>query len=139
MRLEDRMYSEADTQTVIKYASHPDWHLDKAHAMYELALRALDDPSLLNTAWNCIGREIVFVTRQGTPLGMPAAAVLLEAGQDVVEKVLVEAMQDWSFEQQRSLFFGAVEKSGRRIFFDRLQANYDFVPKIEVNKDGSTS
>jgi len=139
MRLEERMYSETDTQKVIEYASHPNWHLDKSHAMYELAVRALEDHSLLSAAWNCIGKEIVVVTRQGPPLGQPAAVVLVDAGGEEVERALVEAMQEWSIEQQRDFFFGVVEKSERYAFFNRLISSFGFNPKVEVNKDGSVN
>lgn len=137
MRLEDRMYSEADTQKVIEYASHPAWHLDKAHAMYELALRALEDHSLLRAAWSCIGNEIVVVTRQGPPLGQPAAAALLDEGSEAVERALVEAMQFWSLEQQRDFIFGVVEKSRRYNLVSHLISDFAFTPKVKVNEDGS--
>ncbi|QDT57112.1 hypothetical protein Pan44_51780 [Caulifigura coniformis] len=137
MRLEERMYSETDTQKVIECALHSGWHLDKAHAMYELALRALKDHSLLGVAWNCIGNEIVVATRQGPPLGQPAAAALLDAGQGEVERALAGVMQNWSIEQQRDLFLGSVEKSERYGLVSRLISSFGFTPKVEINKDGS--
>ncbi|PQO26552.1 hypothetical protein [Blastopirellula marina] len=137
MRLEERMFSKSDTQTVLEHAARPEWHLDKAHAMYELAIRSLEDPSLLDAAWNCIGKEIVYVPRQGPPLGQPAAALLLDSGQKAVEKSLVATMQDWSVDQQRDFFYGVVQESKRHAFLNRLIAEFGFAPKIEVSRDGS--
>ncbi|TWT34216.1 hypothetical protein [Blastopirellula retiformator] len=136
MRLEDRMYQGTDIEKVIENASHPQWHLDKAHAIYELALRALDDTSLLAPAWSCIGKEIIFVTRQGPPLGLPAATVLIDAGKDTIEKALADEMNSWSMEQQRDFFFGVVEKPDRRALLDRLVSSYGYQPKIRVDENG---
>ncbi|MGV3606105.1 MAG: hypothetical protein ACO1RA_06830 [Planctomycetaceae bacterium] len=110
MKLEERMFAKSDTKTVIEAASHPTWHLDKAHAMYELAIRALSDFSLLKEAWRCIGEEIIIKTRQGLPLGQPVAFVLLGSGNDKVEESLVTALNTWSKEQQADFFIGLFTK-----------------------------
>ncbi|QDT20218.1 hypothetical protein [Gimesia chilikensis] len=139
MRLEERMYSETDTQQVIEIASHPGWQLDKAHAMYELAFRALEDPSLLSVAWNCIGSELEVMNRQGPPLGQPAATVLVDANQEAVERALVEAMQVWSIEQQRDFFLGIIEKPERYTYLNRLIINFSLAPKVDIDIDGNVT
>lgn len=136
MKLEDRMYAETPIETVIKFASHPEWHLDKAHALYELALRALEDKSLLTEAWRCIGNEIVVVSRQGPPLGQAAAAALLDSGVEGVEESLVKSLDSWSREQQADFFLGLYSRGERNEAINRLRREYGFVPKVKISSSG---
>jgi hypothetical protein len=135
-RLEDRQFKQLPITKVLEYASCPKWSLDKAHAIYELACRSLENPALLPDAWRCIGAEITFATRQGTPLGQPAAALLLESGVKGVEETLVESMRDWTEQQQADFFFGLFPKNERRSVVNRLRTGYSFVPKVRIDEQG---
>jgi hypothetical protein len=133
MRLEDRMFRNSTTERVIENASYPKWHLDKAHAMYELAIRAMSDTSLLPIAWQCFGREIEYGIRQGPPLGQPAAALLIDSKLPKVERTMVEALNEWSARQQEHFLIGLFERAERRAVMDRLEGTFGFKSKVTLN------
>lgn len=134
--IEDRQYKDFDLNRVIRIAEHPEWHLDKAHAIYELACRSLEDPALLPAAWRCIGSEITYVTRQGPPLGQGGAVILLDRGDQQSERIMVECMNDWTAQQQADFFLGLVPKEDRKSFVNRLSTDYSFVPKVKIDDHG---
>ena len=139
MKLEERMYAETDLDTLVSYASHPEWHLDKAHALYELALRATEDKSLLPLAWKCIGSEITFAARQGPPLGQPAAVLLVDSGMSELEESLSHALGEWTSTQQADFLLGVYAKDERKPLVDRLAENFGFVSKVKVSEAGEVS
>ena len=135
-RLEDRIFQSSETQAVIKFASSPAWSLDKCHALYELALRALKEAQLLETAWACIRTEVVFKSRLGIPLGHPAAALLLDSGSKVVKEALAKALKDWTKTEQTDFFFGCVVRDQRHDFAKGLEDDYGAELKILIYEDG---
>lgn len=136
-KLEDRMYRGYPIDKVLKYASRPEWNLDKAQAIYELACRGLGDPSLLPAAWRCIGAAIKYENRLGTPLGQPAALLLIDSKRSDVETSMIESMQHWTSRQQADFFWGLFRKRERLAEIERLLAVYGFQPKFRVDGTGS--
>lgn len=131
-----RKYSELPLESVIEIASYPKWHLDKAHGIYELAFRALHDPSLLPLAWKCVSSEITIVTHGGPPLGQAGAALLLDNRNPTIEETMVDALNDWSEEQQTDFFFCLFPRHRRLEEVNRLKSEYRFQPKFSLNSAG---
>lgn len=131
-----RKYSELPLESVIKIALYPEWHLDKAHGIYELAFRSLHDPSLLPLAWKCISSEITIVTHGGPPLGQAGAVLLLDNRNPVIEETMVASISEWSKEQQTHFFFSLFPKHLRVEEVNRLKSEYGFQPKFSLNSAG---
>lgn len=134
--LEDRKYKTFERKAVIELAARPEWSMDKSHALYELATRALDDPSLLPIAWSCIGTEILFKTRSGTPLGHPAAILLVDSKDKTVEATLAKALAEWTKMEQMDFFFGVVLPEQRFALAKRLENDYGLELKVLIYEDG---
>jgi hypothetical protein len=134
--LEDRIFAESSLEKVLSAASYREWHLDKAHAIFELAHRAVEDETLLPDAWRCIGAEITFESRMGPPLGQPGAVFLLDNRNHSIEQALVDSMKSWAPQQQMDFFIGVVQRDERGAFLNHLIATYGFEPKIRIGVKG---
>ncbi|WP_442485695.1 hypothetical protein [Aeoliella sp. SH292] len=127
------------TNELFKLLRYEDWHLDKYGLLIELASRALVDENLLPTVWDLIGREIAVKSRLGTPLGAPAAALLIDSDSDAVLTALGLSMSRWSEEQQADFLLLLFRKPDRRKVFDRLVRDYGLRAKTSVNDEGELS
>lgn len=116
-----------------------DWHLDKYELLIELANRALADEKLLPAVWDLISREITIKSRLGTPLGAPAAVLLIDSDSDAVLTALGLSMSRWSEEQQADFLLLLFRKPDRRKAFDRLVRDYGLIAKASVSDDGELS
>jgi hypothetical protein len=77
--------------------------LAKAHAINELARRALEDESLLGDVCRAIGNDRTWVTRGSPPLGYLGAFRILDSGNDKAVRHLLEEMNLWLPADQEDL------------------------------------
>ena len=135
-RLEDRIYKRLRTQDVVEIATKPAWNLDKAHAIYELATRALRDEQLLSTTLTVIANEIAFVPRRGPALASCGASLLYDRRTRPVNRALAESIPTWTFDQEECFFLLAVPRQERLAFFEHLVLTYNFPARIDIDTSG---
>ena len=88
---------------VVRQALHPARVLAKAHAIDELARRAIDNPDLLDAAAEAIRATKTLQTRRGPPLGWLGASRILTAGQPAATAHLLTEMNGWTADEQEDL------------------------------------
>jgi hypothetical protein len=135
--LQDRKYRSLSDDRLLQMASYSEWHIDKAHVLYELAHRAIDDHSLLPQVLQLIGKEVSFTGSHGTPLGQPAAAVLVDCTSDAVRGHVARGVSEWDATSQCDFFLSMFDKTERASAFQEYVAKYNFVPKILIDDRGN--
>jgi hypothetical protein len=124
-------YATCSDEELTKLALSQSKVIAKAHAIDELARRAIANPELLKKAVQAIGRERTLAPRLGPPLGWLRACRILESGNDEAISALLQEMNGWSTTDQRDL---VRLWSGRDRFHERtsyLKSKYQWGPKFD--------
>jgi hypothetical protein len=114
---------------VVRQALDPARALVRAHAIDELARRAIDKPALLDAAAKAIGAWKTVETRWGPPLGWLGASRILTSGQPAATERLLQEMNGWTADEQEDLM-RLVAGPGRLADLTRdFQEKFGWAPK----------
>lgn len=114
---------------VVQRALNPVRALARAHAIDELARRAIEKPALLDAAAKAIGTWKTVETRWGPPLGWLGASRILTSGQPAATGRLLQEMDGWTADEQEDLM-RLVAGPGRLADLTRdFQEKFGWTPK----------
>jgi hypothetical protein len=134
--LSDRIFADESESRLFEICKHDGWHLDKAHALYELAFRSILRHDILDDTLHLIGQNIRFADRLGTPLGQPAAALLVDTNDKIILAHIAKSLSTWSAEAQRDFALSMYDKNDRQDAWATLIKECGLVSKIAINQHG---
>lgn len=119
-----------------------DWQMAYYTLLEELAIRALQDGSILDDVIEALGRHMQVFQRisMGMPLARPGLEQLLEHGGKDIRQRLIDHANDWDVERQIN-FYGYFSPDTRgeddrvlaeQVNLEEIKEKYGFKPKFGI-------